>query len=117
MSLHKCSPAEVALIEWLQAEMGWKRGQQRLRRAADSAAAEDVRREEAAAASTLSLINAKNEHWGYVIRATGLRRRILEMHGPMSMGPYIACDACEGYDGGFLMFPCDTYTLARDWEE
>jgi hypothetical protein len=74
-------------------------------------------RETKDAAERLNLLNVTNEHNALVIRATGLRRRILELHGPTSMGPYIACAECEGYDGGWMEFPCSTYTLARDWQE
>jgi hypothetical protein len=63
------------------------------------------------------LVTVEAEHLEIVFPATGLRRAILELHGPSEMGPYIACAACEGYDGGFLPFPCDTYILARDWGE
>lgn len=56
------------------------------------------------------------EHRALVDAATGLRRAILDMHGPHLCASYINCDKCEGYDGGTLPFPCDTYTLARDWK-
>lgn len=53
--------------------------------------------------------------------ATGHRREILDMHGPVLSYDKLICTAC-GNDccGGVCdstRHPCSTYTLARDWEE
>ncbi len=44
--------------------------------------------------------------------ATGLRRAVLELHAPEDGG----CAGCESCCCS-PTWPCDTYTLARDWEE
>lgn len=55
-------------------------------------------------------------HRALVDSTTGLRRAVLDMHGPRLLATEIVCEKCEGYDEGNLTFPCDTYALARDWD-
>lgn len=69
------------------------------------------------AAAKERMFTVEAEHLELFTAASGLRRAVIDLHGPKLMGPYIVCDECEGYDGGYLEFPCRTYELARDWEE
>ena len=50
---------------------------------------------------------------------TGLRRAVLELHGPKS-GDNLGYPECQGCDPGDYAasgaeFPCRTYTLAKNW--
>jgi hypothetical protein len=58
-------------------------------------------------------------HDALIAEATGLRRAVLELHGP-GREPYgwePRCDGCEseGYESEQPTFPCSTYVLARDF--
>lgn len=67
-------------------------------------------------------VAAEREHADRVAGASGLRRAVLELHGPQRVSYTLAelsCNGCEygGHDGEPVEFPCSTYTLARDWND
>jgi hypothetical protein len=74
-------------------------------------------REARDAAYLLIALNVVNEHNALVIQATGLRRRILELHGPDVAFGEAWCRGCDSGEDDYNSphFPCTTYTLARDW--
>jgi hypothetical protein len=60
-------------------------------------------------------------HDALIAEATGLRRAVLELHGP-EREPYgwePRCHGCEsaGWESEQPEFPCSTYVLARDFRE
>jgi len=69
----------------------------------------------------LNALNVANAHNALVVQATGLRRRILELHAPDIDYGEAWCRGCDSgeddYDYNSPHFPCSTYALARDWEE
>lgn len=123
MTLHKCTPAEVALIDWLKAEQLWHWRQVEIRRRGERAAKEADLRDKAQRAFDV----VRDAHLELVQSAVGLRRRLLEMHAPEwhGSGAYLGradlvCALCResGYDEDYAEdFPCEHYTLARDWKE
>lgn len=71
------------------------------------------------AAYLLIALNVVNTHNALVIQATGLRRRILELHGPDVAYGEVWCRGCESNEDDYNSphFPCSTYILARDWAD
>jgi hypothetical protein len=60
------------------------------------------------------------QHALVLTTATGLRRAVLELHGPIDRGEFANsadCRGCEfdGMEAEPPRFPCSTYELARDW--
>jgi hypothetical protein len=57
-------------------------------------------------------------HVELVSAATGLRRAVLELHGPERGTNRILCASCQAdWEDYAADFPCPTYILARDWED
>lgn len=61
-------------------------------------------------------------HAATLTTATGLRRAILELHAPtwfdhshVGGGHCGGCEFEPNYEGEAIDWPCQTYTLARDW--
>jgi hypothetical protein len=56
-------------------------------------------------------------HVELVAAATGLRRAVLELHGPERGTNRTLCASCQAdWEDYAADFPCETYELARDWE-
>jgi hypothetical protein len=59
------------------------------------------------------------EHQRRMETATGLRRAVLELHGPAeSSSPWLECGGCDyaGYEAEPPIWPCRTYRLVAEWE-
>ena len=89
----------------------------RIAQAELSAAHEEVRQAEDAAKRRI-IADTIAEHERVIEGATGLRRRILEIHKPTVYRydldpPY--CKVCAAVRDYEPLFPCETYVLARDW--
>lgn len=57
-------------------------------------------------------------HVELVAAASGLRRAVLELHGPERGTSRILCASCQDDWVEYAAdFPCVTYVLARDWSE
>lgn len=55
-------------------------------------------------------------HVQLVAAATGLRRAVLELHGPERGTSRTFCASCQAdWEDYAADFPCPTYILARDW--
>ena len=58
------------------------------------------------------------EHEALLAGATGLRRAVLQLHGPVRDDPESPiCLGCPGGRDYDPLFKCETYVLARDFEE
>lgn len=57
-------------------------------------------------------------HQELVTAASGLRKAVLELHGPGPGRYYEGCAECDGEGmSNFVEHPCRTYVLARDWRD
>jgi len=108
----ECTHEEAQLLHWLLAEREWRVEEARK----TLWAAEGAQRQ-----AELDLKRQRNGvtlaiHQAVVGSASGLRRAILELHHPVRDDPDEPdCKECSDDYG--IPFPCDTYVLARDWED
>ena len=103
---------EEALLEWLIAEREWRAEQWAIQ-------AEELRRLERVRLETQARAEfrrIKATHGALVAEATGLRRALLERHGP-EQADYrraLECGTCSDSEYGPHGFPCDEYEFIRD---
>jgi hypothetical protein len=107
-----CTPEETRLLHWLMAEREW-----RVEEAQKALwAAEKAQRQAELDIKRLHNDGIVAAHEAAVEAASGLRRAIFELHRPVRDDPYEPnCKECSDDYG--ISFPCDTYVLARDWQD
>ena len=58
---------------------------------------------------------AVQQHRALLGSTTGVRRAVLELHGPVDDSGWLVCEGCDGYEYP-PDWPCRTYVLVRDTE-
>lgn len=112
-------PRQVVMTDEQRAT--WQAAALRADRAAQERKEAANRRREQRAVAAKAKRRAIAEHDERVAAATGLRRAVLELHGPDRAPDADPCETlCEGcdysgYESDAGAWPCRTYTLARDY--